>query len=219
MSSTPVESFTAKYRLARRLSLLQLASSAATLALYGANGNYASKVLQLAPTIYALLTIGTLHRMLYYTRHVNKAKAYSRIDMQYCMLIYMIGMWALCVVCWIYGATQSAVLSNALASCAPHDSYFLRNSSCVPLWIDLFLPFLIIAALHSAMRALRQRAVSVHGTARIQGPVQNTPDTPNETPGVGLPAWLAPDLHVADLGENSESEGSTPKFVPRVENV
>ncbi|KAJ6585969.1 hypothetical protein B0H19DRAFT_1111058 [Mycena capillaripes] len=218
MSST-LESFIAKYRLARRLSMLQLASSTATLALYGADGDYASKGLQLAPTIYALFTIGMLHRMLYYTRHVNQAKAFSRIDIQHSMLILMIGMWIYCIFCWMYSATQSAVLSATLASCAPHHSYFLTNPQCIPLWIDLVLPFLIIATLRSAMRALRQRAVSVHGTARIQGPVQTTSDISNDVPGAGLPAWMAPNLHVADLGEYSNSEGTTPKFVPRVETV
>ncbi|KAJ6554641.1 hypothetical protein B0H19DRAFT_1072002 [Mycena capillaripes] len=137
---------------------------------------------------------------LYPTRHVDPSNPYSRIDMQYNFLVYLIGMWVLCAVGWFHTAIQSELLSAVLASCASTDSLYM-DPKCIPLGMDLVLPFLIIVALRSSMNALHRCAVSVHGTGIVQ-----------------FPDEVAPHLYAADLKENSDSEGSTPKFV-HVESV
>jgi len=202
-------SFTAYYRLVYALSLLQIASSVATLALYGADGYVVFTVV--TPTAYAFCTAVMMHRMLSYARRPDPNHPHSRVKGQYYMLIYTVGMWVLCILVLFYYTTyRSALLSTALAICAPWK--FFANMKCVPLGMDTVLPFAILTTVHSASRALRRQAVELHGMDIVVAPLVPVAQSASESaaaatdPKKFIPAWMAP--HVADLARDVDSDKS-----------
>jgi hypothetical protein len=183
---------------------MQIVSGGATLALYGADGNVASKIIQVTPTLYAFLTAWIMHRMLSYVRRADPTNYISRVEGQYLQLIYFVGMWVVCITVWFGIPSQSARLSTVLASCPP--TTFPANLKCVPLATDIMLPFSILGAVYSALRALQLRAVELHGTEMVAIPVGCSLST--TYPQNLIAAWMLP--HVADLttGRDAASEKS-----------
>ncbi|KAJ7893298.1 hypothetical protein B0H14DRAFT_2684617 [Mycena olivaceomarginata] len=195
-------SFIARYRLVYALCLLQIVSGVATLALYGADGNVASKIIQVAPTFYAFLTAWMMHLMLSYARRADPSDYRPRVEGQYRLLICTVGVWMYCILVSFWILPQSTRLSTALVSCPPTD--FPANLKCVPLATDIILPFSILGAAYSALRALRRRAVELHGTEMVTIPVGCSLWVP--PPQNLVAAWMLP--HVADLTRDTASEKS-----------
>ncbi|KAF7363051.1 hypothetical protein MVEN_00656900 [Mycena venus] len=184
-------SFIARYRFVYALCLLQIVSGVATLALYGADGSVASKVIQVAPTVYALITALKIHRMLSYAHRADPSQPLSRVEGQYLLLIYMVGMWVLCILVSFW--PQYRRFSTMLASCL--STNFPANLKCVSLATDIVFPFSILGAVYSALRALQRRAVELHGADMVAIPVECSLSV--TYPQNLIEAWMLP--HVADL--------------------
>ncbi|KAJ6520973.1 hypothetical protein DFH09DRAFT_1331463 [Mycena vulgaris] len=202
-------SVTNAYRLVVSLSLLQITSGVTTISLYGSDGTVSDKVVQLAPAVYAALTILMIYHMLRYTRRAD-TNILSRAEGQYYFLIFLVAVWGLSAIC----AWANLVLSEPRAACIP--AAFV-SARCLSIGADAVLPPAIIFArcvpshlspcdsadqfhgtVYSASRALRRCAVAMYGTEMVQ-PLAAVAPAPL------IPAWMAP--HVSDLRRAHESTG------------
>ncbi|KAJ6492959.1 hypothetical protein DFH09DRAFT_1338097 [Mycena vulgaris] len=78
------------------LCLIQIVSG---VALYGTDGNVASKITQVVPTLSTFITALKIHPMLSYAHRADPTHPLSRVEGQYLLLISdIVGMWVLCVI-------------------------------------------------------------------------------------------------------------------------
>ncbi|KAJ7905229.1 hypothetical protein B0H13DRAFT_2023344, partial [Mycena leptocephala] len=190
-------SLTNIYCLVGALSALQSASGLAAIFLHGLSGSAPSIILQVSPAVYGVTTASLMYRMLSYRRTAD-ANALSRVNIQYYILIYTAGMWILCAVA-VHIILPSQNNSMGTSCCVANAFIAIR---CIPIAINVFLPYAIIASMFSAARTLRLRAQAVCSTRLV--PIPSATD-----PGPQLPAWML--LHLADLREgktNSVKTGS-----------
>ncbi|KAJ6554644.1 hypothetical protein B0H19DRAFT_1262967 [Mycena capillaripes] len=148
---------------------------------------------------------------LLFSRQADPNDSLSRFDAQYYSLMYLIGMWVFCgTSLWL---TIRLLAANHHPAPTPlrrarllrPPCYALTDPKCIPLGLDLVLPFCIIASgAYAAMCALRQRTVALYGTGMVPVPgaalaAATAADVLNGMLFPAVPAWRVPHWHVADL--------------------
>ncbi|KAJ7696127.1 hypothetical protein B0H14DRAFT_3041148 [Mycena olivaceomarginata] len=170
-------SFIARYRLVYALCLLQIVSGVVTLALYGADGNGTTPTS--APRCFFLPL-----RLKWPPKSSSACIAASPYpEFIHPQILVLVSFWIPAPVHPIFHCTR--VL--------PNQTDFPANLKCVPLRDGHHAPLLNLRRrlLYSALRALRRRAMELHGTEMVTVPVGS---------------WMLP--HVADLTRDTASEKS-----------
>ncbi|KAJ6568763.1 hypothetical protein B0H19DRAFT_1256481 [Mycena capillaripes] len=195
-------SFHTRYRLISALSVLLIGSNIATLMLLYFHPVF-GKVNQIAPLVFALIAFAIVSRMLSTPRSdpkLSTRRLPSTYNKRICLLlmgepleISVIG-W----VCTTISITLAPRLSRVRAS-------FISpfTTKCIPLGLDVVLPFSIIIALYSTSRAFRRRVSELYSTrlsflgAAVVGETNTIDDASTEVAIVKpafFPAWRAEDL-------------------------
>ncbi|KAJ7815305.1 hypothetical protein B0H14DRAFT_2713723 [Mycena olivaceomarginata] len=176
-------------RVVYTLSIVQLACNVATLILFSpeGDGDVLAVALLCGLILFSFFTAVTMHRMLSFARSSGSDNSLSRVGGQYYVLLAQIPMWMVYILLWFSVTSSPSVLSISRTSCAT--ARFLKHIECIPLGIEIVLAGIIPIASYFAARALRRRAVELHGTEMVAESVFGRKY---------IPAWMAP--HVADLG-------------------
>ncbi|KAK7039814.1 hypothetical protein R3P38DRAFT_2902061 [Favolaschia claudopus] len=191
--------FTSAYRLVYALSLIQIIASLARVALYGVEDKWILNLYQVILPLYASGIAVSMHRMLRCTRSPvpdnDSRKCLNSVAGQYGNLVFMLPFWALAIGLECTYIYRSLLASTTIANCvAPlwrsPDVFFLKHVQfgCLAIYPHLVLPLPILASLYNALRALRRRAIEVHGTDPVPDP-EFTSTNPNVVKYI--PAWMA----------------------------
>ncbi|KAJ7122288.1 hypothetical protein C8R44DRAFT_876589 [Mycena epipterygia] len=149
------------YRLAGVLSFLQITSGLATIYLYGLEEGASINGVQLLPTTYATVTGMLMLAMDSGLHDAENNLWYWRVDVDYRFLLGLLMLWVFFGAgAWAYVAVYSRTLSATIASCMS-DAFL--TPKCIPIAMDILLPYAIMITLYSAAKALKRSARDLRG--------------------------------------------------------
>ncbi|KAJ6630085.1 hypothetical protein B0H10DRAFT_1984913 [Mycena sp. CBHHK59/15] len=185
------------YRLLSVLCLLQIGSGLAAILIYGIDGIVASQYLQITPILFGILTLERIYRLLPYTRRTDTT-IFSRVHMHYALFVFNPVLWVVCALA--LQVVESRILPASIAACRANR---FMAAKCIPVGMNLVLPYALIVTQFSVSQVLRRRARAIHGAEMV--PMPQPVPRPWLYSDQVVPAWMTP--HVAEFDEVSLEEG------------